>query len=170
MGTNAGDELVEPDGLGQEVVGSGVEALDDALAGTGARHQQDRQGQRLRPGAQGADHVRAGHVREAHVEDDDIDRLRLDDLHRGFAAVGLQDVEPTATQGDRDQATEVVDVVDDQDAGRRLARLGHGWREPGRRRSTADATAASSSSDGTGFDRNIPPRLTTRSRSSVSAV
>ena len=75
VGTNAGDELVEADGLRQEVVGSGVQTLDDALARARARHQQDRQGQRLRPGAQGADHVRPGHVRQAHVEDDDIDRL-----------------------------------------------------------------------------------------------
>ncbi len=167
---NPGDEFVQSYGLRKEVVRPGVEALDHALAGPRAGHQQDRQRQRLRPGAQGTNHVRAGHRGQAHVEDDHVDPAGLDEGDRGLAAVGLQDVEPAATQGDRDQTPEIVGVVDDQDARRRSCRLAHVGRTDVERRSTADATAASSSSDGTGLDRNMAPRPTTSSRSSVSAV
>jgi len=98
-GADAGDELVEANRLGQEVVGARLETLDHTAVRTGTGHQQDGQRGRFGSRTERLDDAGPGHARQVHVEHEDVDRLRLQDLRRRLAGPGLEDVELAAPEG-----------------------------------------------------------------------
>ena len=68
-GAEPGEELVHAEGLGDVVVGAGVEGGDLVAFGAAGRQDDDRHGG---PAAEAADDVEAAHAGEAEVEDDGV--------------------------------------------------------------------------------------------------
>ncbi len=169
MRADPGNQLVEANRLGQEVVGAGIEALDHAAVRPGPGHQQH--GERGGLGAQPErlDHGRPRHPRQMHVHHEHVDRLRQQDLQGLLAGGGLEDLEVPPPQGKHEEPTQILLVVDDQDRPGCLA-VHQVTPSDVARRSVERLMASSRSFDVTGFDRNRAPRRTTRSRSSVSAL
>ena len=108
-GTDAGDQLAQPERLDDVVVGAELEA-DDSIRFLAARgHDDDRH---LRPLAQPAADVEAVHVRKAQVEEDDVGLRRRESLGTGRRARHVETLpaEPFGQRkGDR------VFVLDNQD-------------------------------------------------------
>ena len=71
-GADAGQELVDAEGFGDVVVGSGVQGFDLVGAAAAAGQHDDRGGG---PAAQAVDDLDAVHVGQAEVEHDEVGRL-----------------------------------------------------------------------------------------------
>ena len=132
---DTGEQLGLMDGLGQEVVGPGVEAFHALLAGIERGHHHDRQHGGGRVLADRATHVVAAHARHHDVEQDEVRRVALDHAERLGAGGGGE--RGVAARGeDVGQQLDVAGrVVDDEDA-RRVVHA------PLARRSSASRTAA----------------------------
>ena len=117
MCLDASDELVEPDGLGEEVIGTRVERLDDALGVIGARHQDERQRRGLRPAPQRADEVDAVHAGHPEVSDDAPDLVAGQRRLGSGRAGGTDSPKAGTAKGDRHDGQEVGVVLHDEDCG-----------------------------------------------------
>ena len=97
QGPDPGEQFGEPEGLGDVVVGAGVEA-DDGVHLVGARGQdEDRHGVAL--GAQPAGDLQAVHAGQPQVEDDQVDAALQSGVERGGAVLAHLDLVTLPAQG-----------------------------------------------------------------------
>ena len=91
LGADAGEEHRQLEGLGDVVVGAGVEPVDLVAVGGVAGEHQDRALDALL--AQQAAELAAVHVGQADVEDDEVVVLLAGAGEAALAVAGLEDVE-----------------------------------------------------------------------------
>ena len=155
---DAGDQLVEPDRLGQEVVRPGGERAQDRVIVARAGHQQDRQGAAAGPLSEGPDDIDPRHPGHGHVEQDDGRPDRIDEGQRLLAARGRNRRERGTPKGHADEAEDLLVIVDDEDAP-----VVPGTGRHARRRSGITRLIASSSSrEATGLLTNTAPCIDSR--------
>ena len=106
--------------LGQEIVGSGLQALHAIAPKIKRRDENDRQMTRQRIALQGAADVVAAHPGHHDIQEDKVDRFRTADRDGVRAASCQHHVEIFGGEPRLHQLQVHVDIVDDQDAG------GHG--------------------------------------------
>jgi hypothetical protein len=109
-----GQQFVHAEGLGDVVVGAGVQRLDLLVGGVpGGQHQDRHAG----PAAQAPDHLDAVHVRQAQVEDDHIGVAGGGELEGGGAVVGRVDLVLARLEVDHEGAHDLRLVVDHEHPG-----------------------------------------------------
>ena len=114
QGPQARQQLVEIEGLGQVVVGPGVEPGDPVGGlGAGGEHQ-DRRAVVLEP--QDATHRQPIDGRHHHVEDDDIGVLLTDDGERTSAVDRGEDLVALQVEGAGERISDGAVVVDQEDS------------------------------------------------------
>ena len=118
-GSEAREELVHAERLGDVVVGAGVEGRDLVALGFADGEDDDRHGG---PAAQAADHFDAVDSGEAEVEDDEVGVLPGGDRERRLAGLGEVDVVAACAEVGRERAQDLGLVVDDEDARHSAAR------------------------------------------------
>ena len=113
-GLDPGHQLEVVERLGDVVVGAELQALDlvHRVVAGGQHHDRDV-GER--PDL--ADHLEAVDVGQADVQQHDVRVLVLDDVERGLARPGAEDVDLAPLQGEpeADRLDDVGLVVDDED-------------------------------------------------------
>ena len=120
-GADPGQQLVDPERLGDVVVGAEIEGCH--LLGLGGAHRQhdDRQ---LRPFADPRDHLLAVEIRQAEVEDHEIGALGRGPGDGFLAARGLDHLVAVRAQADPQELADLGLVVDHQDAGEAIGAHG----------------------------------------------
>jgi len=113
VGLQAGDQLPDPDRLGQVVVGAGVEASDGARLIVAPGDEDDRHQAVERPQAPAG--FDAGDVGQYPVEEDGDGVVADERLDRLMAAAGAGDHEALLLDQVRDQVRGGHVVLDDQD-------------------------------------------------------
>src|SRR5579875_3043579 len=88
-GANSGKQLVDPEWLGDVVVGAEVERLDLRAFGLAARQNDDRQCFAGLPHL--PDDIQSLHVGQAEIEDDDVRRFAADRFERAASVLGFGD-------------------------------------------------------------------------------
>ena len=118
-GREAGLEDGGVERLGQVVGGAHLDAADDAVELVDGRDDDDRQvGDRL-GGLDPAERLVAVHLGHLEVEQDDVDArraLRLEQVHRLPAVLGLDDLVALRLEGAGEDGPVEPGVVDDEDA------------------------------------------------------
>ena len=152
MRAHAREQLADPEGLGDVVVGAGVEAVDDVQLAVLGGQEQDRDGRPLR--ADAAADLEAVDAGQADVDDDEIVFRVVAGGEPQRVLTGRDAIDGVALtlQRPRERDADPLVVLDDQQAGhglivgrwtrpRCLSVHGAGWRarrdRPGRRPRTA---------------------------------
>ncbi len=124
---NLRQEELDVDGLGKEVVGSGLQGLK---AGLGLRepadHEHGQEGVRSEPLAEAAEKVVAGHAGHVDVEHYEVGRGAVE-VPQGLDRVGEADhgVVSDALQRAGEHAHDARLVVDDEDVGVSVSEVTH---------------------------------------------
>ena len=170
MGASPGYQLVEPDGLGQEVGRAGIHALEDRALVSRPRHEDDRQGGRPELLAKRPHDIEAGEPRHRDVEYDQVDQLLVDDRQALFTAGRLADVQTGPPQRDGHERPQIRLVVHHQHDRRSPVVRRRGHRLALGLPARTFPIASSRSRLDTGLATKAAPRARMASRSSVSAV
>ena len=118
QGPDPGEQFGEPEGLGDVVVGAGVQADDGVhLVGAGGQHQ-DREGVAL--GAQPAGHLQAVHAGQPQVEHDQVDGAQQSGVERGGPVLAHLDLVPLPAQCAGERLRDGCVVLGEQYAGHGL--------------------------------------------------
>ena len=124
IGTHPGQQLADPKGFGQVVIGTGVERGDFVVL-VGARRQH--QHRHVGPAAHVADQVHTVAVRQAQVQHDQV---RLACAHFGQAAlqaVGFKHLPTLGLQRHAHEATDLGFVLDDDGDGAEARHVRRPW-------------------------------------------
>ncbi len=123
MGADAGQQFLNAEGLGDVVVGAGVEGLDLGALVVAHGEDQHRSGELSADGAADLDAAHAGHHQ---VGDDQVGRPVLEDAQALLGIVGGAHV--VALRGERgaQHARNLRFVVDDQNSARHVFLLSSG--------------------------------------------
>lgn len=117
---NAGNDLLQAEGLGDVVVPTQREAPHRLLGGVTGGEEQHRAVNAIR--TQAPAHLEPVHVQQHHVQQDQVGGVVAGLLQRGAAVPGHLDVEPEVTQRRAHQECDVVLVVDREDTGAGVGR------------------------------------------------
>ena len=124
QGAQPGQQLGQREGLGQVVVGPGVEALDPVAHGVAGGEHED--GDVVAGRAQGAGRLEPAEPRHHHVHHDDVGPLGPDGGQRLGAVGGEHDVVAVELQAAPQRLAHRLVVVDDEDAVLGVGRGAHG--------------------------------------------
>ncbi len=113
MGTDAGEKFLDAEGLGDVVVGAGVEGLDFALLVLSNGEDDDRS---LMAAADGAADFDAAHVGHHEVGHDEVGNPVVKDAQALFGVVGGAHVEALRGECGAQHAGDLRLIVDDEDA------------------------------------------------------
>ena len=113
-GRHAGAQQDRVDGLGEVVVGAGLDAMDRALDLAEGRHDDDRQRGRGRRRLDAPQHLDAAQPRHQQVEQHEVVAGRLQQFQRALAVVAARDLVAVAAEAARQQVERRGVVVDEQ--------------------------------------------------------
>ena len=110
---NTGDDLLQPEGLGDVVVAADGQTLDLVRHVIAGSQEEDRGGHVTF--AQAPGHGEAVHVGQHDVEDHQVGRRLLHRLEGAVAVSGDRDLEACEAQGRGEQVADVGFIVDDKE-------------------------------------------------------
>jgi len=112
-GADAGDDLLQPEGLGDVVVAADGQALDLVRHVIAGGQEEDRGGHVTL--AQAPGHGEAVHVGQHDIEDHQVGGCLLHRLQRAVAVACDRDLEACEAQGRGQQVADVGFIVDDKE-------------------------------------------------------
>ena len=110
---DAGRQLLRGEGLGEVVVGAGLEPGHDVVGVGAGRHHHDRH---VAGAPQRAAQLEAVDARQHDVDEHDVGRLAVEGVDRLLAAAGLLDRPALVLEGHLDSGADPLVVLDGQDA------------------------------------------------------